>query len=166
MWFRYIRVVIAEKCDRARDWSRGGIPTRADETRSQQFRHHQPWQRSAQHSVQLSAIHDQHRQQLRRSLRLPKRHALRTSSKLYFLKFTPRNTASSHQAFSINSTVIFAPQAFSINGRDTITTRRSEFQNVIGNAQGLSFRDIKLANLMYNCNGSFYSKSQSNVYSS
>ena len=44
-------------------------------------------------------------------------------------------------------------QAFSINGRDTVTTVQQSFQNVIGNARGLSFRDIKLANLMYNCNG-------------
>ena len=44
-------------------------------------------------------------------------------------------------------------QAFSVNGGLTIRTLDSSYQNVIGNRKGLSFRDIKLANLMYQCNG-------------
>ena len=44
-------------------------------------------------------------------------------------------------------------QAFSVNGGLTIRTLDSSYQNVIGNRDGLSFRDIKLANLMYRCNG-------------
>ena len=44
-------------------------------------------------------------------------------------------------------------QAFSVNGGLTIRTLDSGYQNVIGNRDGLSFRDIKLANLMYRCNG-------------
>ena len=44
-------------------------------------------------------------------------------------------------------------QAFSVNGGLTIRTLDSSYQNVIGNREGLSFRDIKLANIMYRCNG-------------
>lgn len=44
-------------------------------------------------------------------------------------------------------------QAFSTNGMITVRTKDPEYQNVIGNALGLSFKDIKLANLMYSCNG-------------
>ena len=32
-------------------------------------------------------------------------------------------------------------------------TKDSSYQSKIGKAQGLSFRDIKLANTMYQCNG-------------
>ncbi|XP_062590446.1 membrane transporter D1-like [Saccostrea cucullata] len=42
--------------------------------------------------------------------------------------------------------------AFSTNGMITVRTKDPEYQNVIGNAPGLSFLDIKLANLMYHCN--------------
>uniref|UniRef100_K1QX46 Solute carrier family 2, facilitated glucose transporter member 1 n=1 Tax=Magallana gigas TaxID=29159 RepID=K1QX46_MAGGI len=42
--------------------------------------------------------------------------------------------------------------AFSTNGMITVRTKDPEYQNVIGNALGLSFKDIKLANLMYSCN--------------
>ena len=42
---------------------------------------------------------------------------------------------------------------FSSNGYITIKTQDPYYQHRIGNAQGLSFRDIQLANLMYNCAG-------------
>lgn len=42
-------------------------------------------------------------------------------------------------------------QTFTKNGQPTITTKSSYFQNIIGNREGLSFQDIKLANLMYDC---------------
>lgn len=35
----------------------------------------------------------------------------------------------------------------------TVRTKDPQYQSVIGNAPGLSFRDIKLANRMYSCNG-------------
>ena len=43
-------------------------------------------------------------------------------------------------------------QYFSKNGQVTIRTTDPSMQEVIGNREGLSFRDIKLANLMYKCN--------------
>ncbi|CAG5133960.1 unnamed protein product, partial [Candidula unifasciata] len=38
------------------------------------------------------------------------------------------------------------------NGKIAIQTKDPSFQNIIGKANGLSFNDIKLANLMYRCN--------------
>ena len=46
---------------------------------------------------------------------------------------------------------LFIKQFFSINGKPTIKTTDPTMQDVIGKAKGLSFYDIKLANLMYNC---------------
>ena len=43
-------------------------------------------------------------------------------------------------------------QAFSSNGRPTIETVDSANQHLIGNRYGHSFRDIKLANIIYSCN--------------
>ena len=42
-------------------------------------------------------------------------------------------------------------QAFSRNGRPTITARDARFQNAMGNREGLSFKDIALANSIYTC---------------
>lgn len=44
-------------------------------------------------------------------------------------------------------------QDFSTNGQITVQTLDTNFQNIIGRAPGLSFRDIRLANAMYNCAG-------------
>ena len=46
-------------------------------------------------------------------------------------------------------------QAFSSNKQPTIITTDPAYQNKIGNRYGLSFRDIKLANLMYSCAGMY-----------
>lgn len=54
-------------------------------------------------------------------------------------------------------------QAFSVNGQPTIRTIDPAFQTVIGNAPTLSFRDIKLANLMYNCAGTLEGIYSSNM---
>ena len=42
-------------------------------------------------------------------------------------------------------------QDFTSNDKRTIETLDPSMQDVIGKAEGLSFFDIKLANLMYNC---------------
>lgn len=50
-----------------------------------------------------------------------------------------------------NDNTFNLPQAFSRNGRPTITARDSRFQNAMGNRDGLSFKDIALANKIYGC---------------
>ncbi len=51
-------------------------------------------------------------------------------------------------------------QFFSANGQTTILTRDPDFQDVIGTATDLSFRDIEVVNIMYNCAGAFKSDLQ------
>ena len=45
----------------------------------------------------------------------------------------------------------FSKQAFSSNGQPTITTINPLDMNRLGNRDGLSFADIKLANIIYQC---------------
>ena len=42
-------------------------------------------------------------------------------------------------------------QVFSKNNRSTIITLDERYQDLIGESTGLSFKDIKLANLIYEC---------------
>ena len=49
------------------------------------------------------------------------------------------------------SRVLFL-QYFSRNGKPTIRTIDEDYQDIIGKASGLSFQDIKLANIIYKCN--------------
>lgn len=53
--------------------------------------------------------------------------------------------------YDYTSVMHYGAYAFSHNGQRTIQTKNSQYQNIIGKAPGLSFRDIKLANLMYQC---------------
>ncbi|XP_025092025.1 blastula protease 10-like [Pomacea canaliculata] len=53
--------------------------------------------------------------------------------------------------YDYESIMHYGPKAFSVTGGETIRTRDPTYQSVIGNRNGLSFLDIKLANLMYGC---------------
>jgi len=55
--------------------------------------------------------------------------------------------------YDYGSVMHYGGTAFSKNGQYTIRTHDPKWQRAIGNAPGLSFSDIKLANLMYNCGG-------------
>ncbi|CAL1532049.1 unnamed protein product [Lymnaea stagnalis] len=54
--------------------------------------------------------------------------------------------------YDYKSVMHYGGRAFSENENLTIKTNDPAYQNVIGNREGLSFYDIKLANLMYKCN--------------
>ncbi|GFR68437.1 metalloendopeptidase [Elysia marginata] len=56
--------------------------------------------------------------------------------------------------YDYNSVMHYGGRAFSVNGELTIQTLNSADQDKIGNRDGLSFYDIKLANLMYSCHES------------
>lgn len=70
-----------------------------------------------------------------------------------FQKYNSRSVNNYDVPYDYKSIMHYGPKAFSVNGGLTIKTRDPKYQNVIGNRRGLSFRDIKLANLMYQCNG-------------
>ena len=48
--------------------------------------------------------------------------------------------------------------SFQFGGRFVIETKDPAFQDVIGTLPELSFRDIKVINLLYNCGGKFISE--------
>ncbi|GFS03852.1 metalloendopeptidase [Elysia marginata] len=53
--------------------------------------------------------------------------------------------------YDYGSIMHYGKTAFSTNGGLTIRTLNSRYQNVIGNRNNLSFKDIKSINIMYNC---------------
>ncbi|KAL8584767.1 hypothetical protein ACOMHN_035686 [Nucella lapillus] len=69
-----------------------------------------------------------------------------------FQKYSTRSVNNFDVPYDYMSIMHYGPKSFSVNGGLTIKTRDPKYQNVIGNRQGLSFRDIKLANIMYQCN--------------
>lgn len=56
--------------------------------------------------------------------------------------------------YDYRSVMHYGARDFSTNGQITVQTLDTNFQNIIGRAPGMSFRDIRLANAMYNCAGS------------
>lgn len=54
--------------------------------------------------------------------------------------------------YDYDSLMHYGKNFLSANGRNTIMTVDPSKQNVIGNRDGLSFLDIKRANIIYNCN--------------
>ncbi|CAG5136449.1 unnamed protein product [Candidula unifasciata] len=69
-----------------------------------------------------------------------------------FKKYDWSAVSSYDVPYDYKSIMHYGGTAFSGNGKNTIVTIDPAYQNVIGNREGLSFNDIKLANLMYNCN--------------
>ncbi|CAD5124318.1 DgyrCDS12605 [Dimorphilus gyrociliatus] len=53
--------------------------------------------------------------------------------------------------YDYHSVMHYGQTAFSMNGKPTIITKDKSKQYLIGTAKGLSFRDIKVLNLMYKC---------------
>jgi len=45
----------------------------------------------------------------------------------------------------------YGSTAFSYNGQATIVAKQKKYQDVMGNREGFSFRDVKLLNTMYQC---------------
>lgn len=74
------------------------------------------------------------------------------SSTLFnFDKYSSSYSNSHGVSYDYGSVMHYGQYAFSSNGSPTIITKDRSWQHKIGNAQGLSFADIKLANKIYSC---------------
>ena len=71
-----------------------------------------------------------------------------------FKKYSTRAVNNYDVPYDYGSVMHYGGTAFSTNGRLTIQTKNRNDQSKIGNRRGLSFQDIKLANLMYSCSES------------
>lgn len=70
----------------------------------------------------------------------------------YNFKKYPTSAVNTYEVpYDFGSVMHYGGRAFSINNQYTIQTLDPKNQNKIGNREGLSFNDIKLANLMYTC---------------
>ncbi|XP_072171274.1 protein SpAN-like [Diadema setosum] len=69
-----------------------------------------------------------------------------------FQKYSWNAITTEDVPYDVGSVMHYSSGAFSSNGQPTITTIDPLLMNQLGNRQGLSFADIKLANLIYNCN--------------
>ncbi|XP_066264750.1 blastula protease 10-like [Branchiostoma lanceolatum] len=68
-----------------------------------------------------------------------------------FEKYGHNEGVSHGVPYDLSSIMHYGGKFFSTNGELTIRTRDPEKQGLIGNRERLSFYDIKLANMMYNC---------------
>ncbi|XP_071477908.1 protein SpAN-like [Diadema antillarum] len=69
-----------------------------------------------------------------------------------FEKYSWNQITTSNVEYDIGSVMHYGSHGFSSNGQPTITTNDPLQMHRLGNREGLSFADIKLANLIYNCN--------------
>ncbi|XP_076435235.1 protein SpAN-like [Babylonia areolata] len=68
-----------------------------------------------------------------------------------FKKYSPDFLNTHDLPYDYLSIMHYGARAFSVNGRPTIRTRDASYQDVIGTSRDLSFLDIKLANVLYQC---------------
>ncbi|XP_071477907.1 blastula protease 10-like [Diadema antillarum] len=69
-----------------------------------------------------------------------------------FEKYSWNQITTSNVEYDIGSLMHYGSHGFSSNGQATITTNDPLQTLLLGNREGLRFADIKLANLIYNCN--------------
>merc|ERR1711963_252049 len=67
-----------------------------------------------------------------------------------FEKYSKEATNTYEVPYDYYSVMHYGKDAFSRNGKDTITPKH-KLKGDFGNKEGLSFSDIMVANLMYNC---------------
>ncbi|XP_067936807.1 zinc metalloproteinase nas-13-like [Watersipora subatra] len=68
-----------------------------------------------------------------------------------FMKYSKDQVNNYDVPYDYTSVMHYSGTAFSKNGQPTILARQTEFQDSMGNRDGLSFKDIQLANTMYDC---------------
>jgi len=83
---------------------------------------------------------------------------IQSGTEFNFNKYSTNTINDFGVPYDYASIMHYGQYAFSTNGRPTITTKDSSWQHKIGTGSGLSFRDIKLTNLMYSCGGHCGSK--------
>ncbi|XP_064597890.1 zinc metalloproteinase nas-14-like [Liolophura sinensis] len=74
------------------------------------------------------------------------------SNLLYNFNRYPLRTVDNYDVpYDYESIMHYSEKAFSVNGLPTIIAKDQRYQHVMGHAKQLSFRDVKLANIMYDC---------------
>jgi len=68
-----------------------------------------------------------------------------------FMRYSSNQVNNYGVDYDYTSVMHYSQYAFSRNGRPTIQARDARFQNAMGNRDGLSFKDIALANKIYDC---------------
>jgi len=68
-----------------------------------------------------------------------------------FMQYSANQVGSFNIPYDYTSVMHYSQYAFSRNGQPTIVARDTRFQGAMGNRDGLSFKDIALANSIYTC---------------
>jgi len=68
-----------------------------------------------------------------------------------FAKYSVHQIEDGDVPYDVGSVMHYGSHGFSSNGQPTITTNDPLLMPLLGNREGLSFADIKLANLIYSC---------------